>query len=351
MRLFRLLLPALGLLLLGYLVGKLGLREILGNLTVLKWSFPLVLLLAFGWHVTNSIAWGFAFPPDAFRPRWRSLFMSKLAGEAINQLTPLANLGGEPLKAYLLKRQSPTSRGLASVVINKTAQVITGLAFTALGLLLIILHWDLPQSVPLPIQVGLTALLALGALLVGLIYRTQSRMFSSLLGALRRVGLRFDFIERRMAKAARIDANIGQFYREHPARFLLAMAFHAAGWLLGACETYVILRALGAGSDFGVAFLITSLTVIINSLFFFMPSNIGVLEGGQVFLFITLGLDPAMGLALGIAKRLRRIFWILVGWLFLTHLSRDLADAVRRGEVPADAPEGESLLSQVRARS
>ena len=66
MKMFRILLPGLGLLLLGFLVGTLGLVEILQNLAVMGWSFFLVLLLAFGWHVTNSIAWSFAFPADAF---------------------------------------------------------------------------------------------------------------------------------------------------------------------------------------------------------------------------------------------------------------------------------------------
>ena len=111
------------------------------------------------------------------------------------------------------------------------------------------------------------------------------------------------------------------------------MYFHACGGLMGACETWVILRSLGEGVDFEIAFLITSLTVIINSLFFFMPSNIGVLEGGQVFLFLTLGLNPTVGLSLGIVKRMRKILWISVGWLFLTHLSRAL---VRSGLAEGD---------------
>ena len=324
MKILRVLLPGLGLLLLGYLVGTLGLADILRNLSVMRWAFLHVLLLAFGWHITNSVAWRCAFPADAFRPRLVSLFMAKLAGEAVNQLTPLANLGGEPLKAYLLRQQSPTSRGLASVVINKTGQVFTGLAFTAVGLSLVILYWDVPQSIPMPIRAGLAALFVAAALLLYGVYRKQRRMFSSLLGFARRLGIRLDLIERRMAKAVRIDENISRFYRHHRARFGLVMLFHACGWMLGACETYVILRALGTGIDFEVAFLITSLTVIINSLFFFMPSNIGVLEGGQVFLFLTLGLDPAVGLSLGIVKRMRKVFWISVGWLFLTHLSRGL---------------------------
>lgn len=329
MKMFRILLPGLGLLLLGFLVGKLGLGEILQNLSVMGWSFGLVLLLALGWHITNSIAWSFAFPADAFRPRLVSLFMSKLAGDAVNQLTPLANLGGEPLKAYLLRHQAPTSRGLASVVINKTGQVFTGLAFTAIGLSLVIFYWELPQSAPLPVKAGLVGLFTAAALLLLALWRKQRHMFSSLLEFVRRFGIRLEVVERRVAKAVRIDENISSFYRHNKSRFALVLTFHACGWLLGACETWVILRSLGQGVDFEIAFLLTSLAVIINSLFFFMPSNIGVLEGGQVFLFMTLGLDPAVGLSLGIAKRMRKIFWISTGWLLLTHLSRGLA---RQGE-------------------
>ena len=346
MRILRFLLPGLGLLLLGYLVGKVGLDEILHSLNLMKWDFAVVLLVACMWHTTNSIAWSFAFPADAFRPQLRTLVMAKLAGEAVNQLTPLANLGGEPLKAYLLRHQAPISRGMASVIINKTAQVMTGLLFTVVGLGLVVLYWDLPQAIPLPIQLGLGTLLSLAAALIWLLYRKQRRLFSTLLGLFRRLGLKMDFLESKMTRAVRIDSEISRFYREHKTRFLLVNLFHGAGWMLGALETYVILRALGAAVSFDVAFLITSLAVIINALFFFMPSNIGVLEGGQVFLFLTLGLNPAIGLSLGIVKRMRKIFWISVGWFFLTRLSRSgsrgealvLSASSSERDVPAQAP-------------
>ena len=326
-KIIHILLPSFGLLLLGYLVGKLGLHNIIENFVVMRWWFPAILILACLWHITNSIAWRFAFPPGAFRPQLRSLFMAKLAGEAINQLTPLANIGGEPLKAILLKHQSPVSRSLASVVVNKAAQILTGLGFTLVGLGLIIAQWDLPQAIPLPIKVGLGALgISLLALTTAL-YRKKHTLFSSVLSILRTAGL-VDLAERQMDRAVRTDANISQFYGDHKARFGIVMFFHSLGWLLGACETYVILAALGAGIDFEIAFLITALTVVINSLFFFMPSNIGILEGGQVFLFLTLGLNPSIGLSLGIVKRMRKIFWISIGWLFLTKLSRSVGSSM-----------------------
>ena len=58
-----------------------------------------------------------------------------------------------------------------------------------------------------------------------------------------------------------------------------------------------------------------------------MPSNIGVLEVVRYFSPATLGLNPAVGLSLGLAKRMRKVFWIFVGWLFLTPESQ----STRRG--------------------
>ena len=53
MKLLKLIIPMLGILLLGYLIGSLGSDEIIRHLSVLKWTFPQVLLLAFSWHITT----------------------------------------------------------------------------------------------------------------------------------------------------------------------------------------------------------------------------------------------------------------------------------------------------------
>jgi uncharacterized membrane protein YbhN (UPF0104 family) len=74
---------------------------------------------------------------------------------------------------------------------------------------------------------------------------------------------------------------------------------------------------LGYPVSFVAAFLLTSLSLVINSAFFFIPSGVGVFEGGHVFLFHLLGLDPGLGLGVGIIRRIRKVFWILMGFLVL----------------------------------
>ena len=326
MKLLKLVIPISGILLLGYLIGSLGSDQIVRHLDVLKWTFPQVLILALSWHITNSIAWRFAFMPDCSIPSIVTLFKGKLAGEAVSQITPLANLGGEPLKAYLLRKTTPSSDALAAVVVNKAAQTLTGIAFSALGLSLVLLNSNLPLDIPAPVQIGLITLMTLTVAVMLFVWKKQTHLFSSILQLIRKFGMSTTNIEQKMDNARRIDAQIQKFYKSHKLRFTLVLIFHSLGWMLGACETYVILRALEPSFDFPIAFLITSLTVIINTLFVFMPSNIGVLEGGQVFLMTTLGINPAIGLSLGITKRMRKTFWLVLGWVFLSRLSREALD-------------------------
>ncbi len=348
MKLLKLIIPTLGILLLGYLIGSLGSDQIMRHLSVLKWTFPQVLILAFSWHITNTIAWRFAFVPDSQLPGITALFKGKLAGEAVSQITPLANLGGEPLKAYLLRKKTSSSDALAAVVVNKAAQTLTGIAFSALGLSMVFLRGDLPLAIPVPIKASLTLLMILAVVVVIVVWKKQTHLFSSILNIIRKLGITTVRMEQRMDNALRIDDRIQQFYTNHKFRFMVVLFFHSLGWMLGACETYVILRTLEPSFDFPIAFLITSLTVIINTLFVFMPSNIGVLEGGQVFLMTTLGINPAIGLSLGITKRMRKTFWLFVGWIFLSRLSREALDneLLARRSLPQKPIETSTTISQ-----
>ena len=86
------------------------------------------------------------------------LLALQIIGKAANIITPLASVGGDPLKAYLLQTAGvPFSAGLASVVIARTmatmAQgifvlVITMVTFFSLGL-----PWQLVQAVAIALVI------------------------------------------------------------------------------------------------------------------------------------------------------------------------------------------------------
>ncbi len=95
-------------------------RLIWAELRQLGGLAPLVLLPYLAVYLTDTLGWRFAFGKSIpgtlsyavlFRVRWM--------GEAVSNVTPTAQLGGEAVKVYLLgKRGFSTLQALASVVVG-----------------------------------------------------------------------------------------------------------------------------------------------------------------------------------------------------------------------------------------
>src|SRR5215813_11880095 len=126
-----------GITLLTFLVWNVGLGEIISHLSHIGWSAPLLFAPYIAIALCDAQGWLSAIPPSSPArnvPLWR-VSLARMAGEAINNLTPTANVGGEPIKVYLLRAHGlSTDAGLASIVAAKTALTISQIIFILLGL-------------------------------------------------------------------------------------------------------------------------------------------------------------------------------------------------------------------------
>ena len=62
-----------------------------------------------------------------------------MVGEAFNVVTPLATLGGEPIKLFILKKNSkiPYKEGVSAFILTKTFVMISLILFLSTGLVII----------------------------------------------------------------------------------------------------------------------------------------------------------------------------------------------------------------------
>jgi hypothetical protein len=74
---------------------------------------------------------------------------------------------------------------------------------------------------------------------------------------------------------------------------------------------------LGFNPTFLEAFIINSGLGLIANVFFIVPFEIGVKEGGLYAMLGFLNYSPAMGIFIGIVNRLRELVWILIGLLLI----------------------------------
>ena len=314
MRALRPLAVLTGGLIIAWLVWEIGIDALVGELRQLSWRLPLILLPQAVTNVFKTAAWGAAFPGE--RPRFGLLFPVRLAGEAVNETTPTATMGGDALKAFLLRRMRggvPVEEGLVAVVVAKTTLVAGLGAFIAGAFVLALALGSAPSAV-----LGLLALLAayMLASTAGFLWLQRRGLFRMGGRALEWIGLG----ERVAAAAGRLDADLRRFYRDERQKTTASFTHSLIGWATGALETWLMLALLGSPATLMTALVIEAGAAGIRAIGFLIPGSLGVLEGGIVGLFALLRMDPATGLAFGVARRIREVAWILVGYACLALL-------------------------------
>lgn len=309
---------------LGLLVWNIGVAEVAGHLRQIGWRAPLLLLPYVAVALCDAQGWACAIPRTAHArpaPLWR-LSLARLAGEAVNNLTPTANLGGEPVKVYLLRAHGlTTDAGLASVVVAKTALTVSQIVFILLGLpfFLYRLGW---------VRQGwwvLGPLLVLAYGFVALLIRWQRRgLMGMAVRALRRLLPRWRRLERWEGRAQRIDGHLLGFYDGNYRGFIASTAYHFLGWMLGAAEVFFFFYLMGVAVAPVDALIIESMVQPLTAAALIIPGALGVQEAGGVFLCRLLGLDDGAGLTLMALKRAREAVYNLVGLAVLARVSGTL---------------------------
>jgi uncharacterized membrane protein YbhN (UPF0104 family) len=319
-----------GAILLAVLVHRVGSKPILAALHSLAWWQFVVICLPFGViAAVDTLGWRFAFARDR-APFWR-LYGARLAGEALNVVTALGSMGGEAVKAWLVRRDVSYAESVPSIVIAKTTIVIAQAIFLLVGSVLAWATLDVSGRV----LRGMLWLLVIEVLAVGGFLGAQ---VSGLVGRGGRV-LAWAGVTPDAAAAERLDASLRTYYRHEWRRFAASTGFHTLGWLMGALEATLMLWLLGVTSSVVTAAVIEALGSGVRFASFMVPASLGAFEGGNAAAFDALGFGAAAGLAFSFVRRARQTVWIVVGLLVL--LGMRLAEARTRARpAPPPGPSG-----------
>src|SRR5207245_5451426 len=171
--------------------------------------------------VFDTLGWQFAFLRDGVA--FRTLLGVRLAGEAFNLVTPTAALGGEAVKAWLLRGRVPLDASVPSVIVAKTTITIAQGLFLVLG---IALAWTstLPGS---PLLYGMLWLLAIETVALAGFVIAQTRGMLAWGGRLlAQLGLDPGHAD----ALGRIDDVLARLYRPPPGRLALSPTSPRAAW-------------------------------------------------------------------------------------------------------------------------
>ena len=303
-----------GLILLVMMVWQVGITTLLPVFQALGWWIGPFLLLEMVLTLCHTAGWAACFwgprIPLGFWPLW----LVRLAGSAINQLTPTATLGGEVVRVLLLETALPRDQAMAAVVIGKATVTIAQMFYLALGTLYVMQHLALPSH----LQWGIGLMIALVSLgLLGFVALQRYGLLATFVRYSERLPLRCFQLPSLWVHLRKLDAQLVAYYTAHPWRFIRSLAFHCLGFLLGSVKTYILLHLLlgNRAPDLAGALKVTVAVDALDQLFFFVPARLGTLEGVRFTVLSHFGVAQVYGLAFGLIVRLEQLVWSGLGLL------------------------------------
>jgi hypothetical protein len=299
--LLRIVLPIIGLGILYLLLDHVGWAQI--GTAFRKIGLPLGLLL-----VALSMA-EVTLDSDALRRAMMNkislgwTLISNSAGALVNLAVPFE--AGEVIKGAMLRRRSTDSRVLSGLVVwNYIWRLSKPVLATAAFLIALLLGTSFSRHARLIVLGGVCfAYFPYIALRILIRLRPAERGMRLLtrLPVLRKSAPRWT------AAAATLDKDVHQFYDAHRGIYAEIFLLQVAARFTSIIALAVIVHPLGLPTDVSSVLLLYAAMAASDYVVMLVPARIGVSEGATYFLFHLLGLDPALGLVVGVAGRLRSI--------------------------------------------
>ena len=327
MRALKLVLLVLGFVVIAFSVHRIGWTPILETLARLTWWQLVVVCLPYAVIMAvDTLGWRFAFRRDP--APFHRLYGARLAGEALNLVTAFGSVGGEAVKAWLIRRDVTYEESVPSVIIAKTTLTIAQALFLLIG---VALAWAMLTTDSRVLGAMLWLLLVEVVAVAGFVG-------VQVLGIVGKAGRLLEWfgVLKRDDSALRLDADLRDYYRRDWRRLSLSTGFHLAGWLLGAVEVYLTLVFLGIPVDLVTATVIEALGAGVRFATFLVPASLGAFESANAAAFEAIGLGAGAGLAFSFVRRARQLAWSCIGLLVLVSMGwlakrAELQDTISTG--------------------
>ena len=306
---------SLGLVATVWLILITGLRGIENTLAIAGFSILWVVPLHIIPIMLDSQGWRVLLHDSEQKPSSGFLFWVAGIREAINGLLPVFRVGGEFTGARLATRAGISkANAIASVLVEVTLTLFNQIFFTLMGIFLLV---TVSMNHPFYGQILPALLLATTAIVIFVLIQ-RGGFFSLCHRWIERLGGGNRFI-RAVGDPQALDRAIRRLYQRRTL-LLRAALWQMAGLLAGVLEIWLALFLLGSRVGWSGALVLESLSQALRSASFFVPSGIGVQEGGFVVFGSLLGIRPDITLSLSLVRRLREVLFglpFLVSWQWL----------------------------------
>jgi hypothetical protein len=316
----------LGLAIFVLVFWKIGLTKII---TILSLISPLQFLLALCVMLlailVSVLKWRIILKTQGYNINFIKLFFIKLVGYSVSYIIPSANLGGEPARVIILKKESdiPLTKNIASVIVDKSLELTIGFLFLLLAVFLLLISHTLPRNT-------LAVLLfTIGFFLIMLyLFYTKTLsnkgFFSSIIRFFRID--RISYIQNIKKDIEKTEEQISRFFRKQKKEALITIALSVITQIIFVINYKLIFSFLGYNITITHALLILSLSSFAYVIP--IPGAIGTYELAMAVILTLLGMEAETGVAFSLIIRCLNIVIVSIGMTLLSHFGIKLGKIV-----------------------
>lgn len=306
-----------GCLILFLLFKTFGIEKTIYHIKEMGWRFWLIVLICLCNNIFLTYSWKVLINYPLEASFFFKLLIARIAGDTTSSINALGAFAGEPIKALYIKDKIPFKIGLASVVLDRTVHTIANIMIILTGIFLSFFVLQLPLYISIIISVAFI----LSLLFMLAILKIQRKgIIEFLINKLpKKISEKFMNPDR-WDRVKNLDSEIGFLFssRENIRRFFYALSIRYVSIILsGTLEIYFIMKFMGINISIVNANFVYIFGLFLTGIIFFMPANLGTSEGSYSLALKFLGFDPALGLSVGIIRRLRTFVWSGIGILIL----------------------------------
>ena len=319
---YEILFLVIGLAAIAIMIANIGIGEILENIRRTAWWFIAIIAVRLLVYPLNALSWKQVILTDEETKRrisFLQLLNITISGYAINYITPVMALGGEPYRILRLKDYTGTKRATSCVLMYAIMHIMSHFVFWIIGFILILVYPGTSTTIKI-ISVGFIILCLLAALFISKFYKRGVVVgFFNLLCKIPYIGkkTRKKMTEEFCRNLWDIDEQIQDLYFNHKGRFFKSLALETLSRIVGCLEILFIMQAINIDVNLLQAIIISTGTSLFANLIFFSPMQLGTKEGGLILALKSIGLPARNGVYIGLAMRISELFWIIVGVILI----------------------------------
>ncbi|MDP2684666.1 MAG: lysylphosphatidylglycerol synthase transmembrane domain-containing protein [bacterium] len=299
-------------------LNYIGLEDIKKAFDSFSWGvIAIVIALSFVQMFIVIYRWKLIIESQGDKVPYRKLIAPKFVGYTISFLTPGLYVGGEPIRAYLLKKNTGIrlSKGFSSIIVDKILDFTYPLPFLIWALVYAIIKYDISwEAIGIFVFILFSLIFLLG---VFYIQTYRGKGFFSSLARWFQLN-RFKKLEKFINKGKYFENLVITFFKHKQLLFFKGLLLSCLGGAVILVQFIVILHALGVSANF--VEILMMMVFMILAFLVPVPASIGSLEVGQAVIFAAIGHPASIGIAFVLIIRIAELGKLGVGLTFLSNV-------------------------------